>query len=419
MTNTDTSSATALLEDETTSTFADLGIADDLIRVLTERGIDTPFPIQSLTIPDGLAGGDVCGKASTGSGKTIAFGIPMIERTEKSRPGHPHSLILAPTRELATQIAEELRPLAKVRGLYVAAIYGGVSMDAQISKITRGVDIVVATPGRLIDLMDRKEIALDETSIVVLDEADQMADMGFLPQVQRIMRMIRQPCQTMLFSATLDGAIGTIIRRYLNEPIHHEVASTTTTVETMEHRFIAVHQMDKARVAAAISRNVGRTLAFVRTKRGADRVAAALRDEGIDAQAIHGDLSQVRRERTMSDFKAGKLGMLVATNVAARGIHVDGVDVVIHYDPPEDHKSYVHRSGRTARAGDTGLVVTLVLWDQEIDVKRLQRMAKISEPIVEMFSNDERLRDFTNWRPSSDDHRRRPPARGRLARAAR
>jgi superfamily II DNA/RNA helicase len=307
-----------------------------------------------------------------------------------------------PTRELAVQVKEELEPLGAARGTRVAAIYGGARMEAQIKSLETGVEVAVATPGRMIDLIDRKEIFLDDVDQVVLDEADRMADMGFLPQVEWILRHIPGQHQTLLFSATLDGVVDTLIKRYQADPVMHEVVAEEVTVDQMQHRFLAVHDMDKVRVAAKIVSSVNRTIIFVRTKRAADRVAGDLRREGVDAASIHGDLRQSHREKALKDFADGKLRALVATDVAARGIHVDDIDVVIHYDPPEDHKDYVHRSGRTARAGESGVVVTLVLWNEELPVKRLLKRLKIDQPIVEVFSNDARLTDLAAWDPRDD-----------------
>jgi superfamily II DNA/RNA helicase len=387
----------------TTQSFADLGVADDLVAVLDAAEITAPFPIQALTIPDALEGRDVTGKAKTGSGKTLAFGLPMAQRLSKAKKGRPRALVLVPTRELANQVAEDLDPLVRARSLSLVAVYGGASMRRQIDAVGRGVEIVVATPGRLIDLMQRGVVRLGDVEIVTIDEADQMADMGFLPQVRRIMRSVEADHQTMLFSATLDGAVGALIRSYMHDPIFHEVASATETVETMEHRFLKVHHMDKVKVAAAIARSAERTLMFVRTKVACDKVTKELRDLGVAARAIHGDLPQRMREKALGGFADGRTPVLVATNVAARGLHVEGVDIVLHYDPPDDPKTYLHRSGRTARAGESGLVVTLVEWDQVNEVIRIQRRAGLNIPIVKMFSNDERLGDLATWDPPEDE----------------
>ncbi|MEE8498495.1 MAG: DEAD/DEAH box helicase [Acidimicrobiia bacterium] len=388
------------------TSFTALGVSREIVEILTGRGIVEPFPVQVMTIPDAMAGRDVCGKAQTGSGKTLAFGIPMIERTTKSQPKYPRSLVLVPTRELCRQVSDELRPLADSQGLSLVAVYGGAPMGAQIDKIKNGADIVVATPGRLIDLVDRKVVSVESVECAVIDEADQMADMGFLPQVHAIMREIRGTPQVMLFSATLDGAVRSLVNAYLSDPVRHEVEASGDIVDEQTHRFVAVHYMDKAKVAANIIGSVGRTLIFVGTKRNADRVTTQLRDEGVKARAIHGDKRQSERERALADFIDGRLPALVATNVAARGLHIDEVDIVMHYDPPQDYKSFVHRSGRTARAGETGLVVSLVEWDQVEDVERLQRASGLNYEIVKMYSNDERLRDLAGFEPDRVEFKR-------------
>jgi superfamily II DNA/RNA helicase len=380
------------------TTFGALGISADLVAALDEVGITAPFPVQSLTIPDLLEGRDVCGKAKTGSGKTLAFGLAVVERVQRAQPGRPAALVMVPTRELATQVAAELTPLAAVRNLSVRAVYGGTDLDRQSSALRKGVDIVVATPGRLIDLIERKAVALTDIGLVVLDEADRMADMGFLPQVEWVLRHVGTPHQTMLFSATLDGDVDHVVRIHMHDPVFHEVESDRVDVDDMEHRFLSVHQMDKVKVAAAIARGAERCLVFVRTKRGADRLADQLEREGVMALPIHGDLRQTARERALRDFTSGKLHVLVATDVAARGIHVDEIDVVMHYDPPADHKAYVHRSGRTARAGTSGAVATLVLWDQVRDIGLLQKRLGLDLPLMEVFSNDPRLADLSAWK---------------------
>jgi superfamily II DNA/RNA helicase len=376
-----------------TTTFEALGVSRDLVAALADQNIAEPFPIQVLTIADALAGRDVCGKAKTGSGKTLAFGLPLIDRVQEASPRCPTGLVLVPTRELANQVYGVLEPLAARRGHRVAAVYGGVGFEGQIAALRGGVTIVVGTPGRLIDLLERGELRLRAVQVLVLDEADRMLDMGFLPQVQKILYRLETEPQTMLFSATLDVAIRRLVDRYMRDPVFHEVASREPTVDEMDHRFLLVHQMDKAKVAAAIMRGVQRTLVFSRTKRGADRLVADLRRDGVKAEAIHGDLRQAVRERALADFSAGKVPVLVATDVAARGLHIDSVDIVLHYDPAEDHKAYLHRSGRTARAGETGVAVTLLLWNQENEVRAVRRPLGITAPIVEVFSNDPRLAD--------------------------
>jgi superfamily II DNA/RNA helicase len=382
-------------------TFDALGVSPELVDALSASGITDPFAIQTLTVADALAGHDVCGKAKTGSGKTLAFGLPMLQRVPNGRPKHPTGLVLVPTRELAVQVFEVLAPLAKAAGKKVVAVYGGASMDRQIKSLAAGVDIVIATPGRLIDLGDRGDVSVADVQLIVLDEADRMADMGFMPQVEWVLRRMPKEHQTLLFSATLDGDVDHLVRRYMHKPVRHEVISETVTVDEMQHRFLSVHQLDKPKVAAAIANANFRTLIFVRTKRGADRLALQLKREGVKAGAIHGDLRQGQRERALKDFTDGKLAALVATDVAARGIHVDDIDVVVHYDPPEDHKAYLHRSGRTARAGSDGVVVTLVLWNQIMEVERMQKRIGVKMPIVEMFSNDTRLADLAGWDPAA------------------
>ena len=391
---------------ETTRSFDALGIDADLVEALGAQGIRDPFPIQALTIPDALTGRDICGKAKTGSGKTLAFGLPLLQRlqapaesSDSYRGRAPRGLVLVPTRELARQVADVLEPLAERRGITLGLCYGGTNMELQVKAVRAGMDVAIATPGRLIDLRQRGEIDLGRIEIVVLDEADRMADMGFTPQVEWLLRHLTGRKQTMLFSATLDGDVDRLIRHELTDPVHHEVVSETATVSGMAHRFIQVHQMDKVKVAAAICRRAERVIVFSRTKRGADRLTELLRKEDVDARAIHGDLRQQARERALKAFSEGRLPVLVATDVAARGLDVDNVDVVIHFDPPEDHKAYLHRSGRTARAGKEGLVVTLVLWNEQMEIERIQKRLGLTAPIVEMFSNDPRLAHLASWDP--------------------
>jgi superfamily II DNA/RNA helicase len=386
------------------TTFAELGLRAELTEALATEGITEPFAIQKLTVEDGLAGRDVCGKAATGSGKTLAFGLPVLQRIRPAeRPNHPRVFVLVPTRELAGQVVDVLKPLGKAVGVRVSAFYGGTDIEKQIRLLQKGVEIAVATPGRLIDLFERKAISGDDVEAVVLDEADRMADMGFLPQVEWVLRHIKGEHQTLLFSATLDGDVDVLIRRYLHDPVRHEVVQEKQTVTTMEHRFLGVHQLDRVKVVEAISRGAERTLVFVRTKRGADRLVEQLRKENVRAAAIHGDLRQAARERALKDFSDGKLPVLVATDVAARGIHVDGIDLVIHFDLPEDHKTYLHRSGRTARAGELGMVVTFVLWNQLNEVERMQRRLGMRVPVVEVLSNDPRLHDLQNSIPAAEE----------------
>jgi superfamily II DNA/RNA helicase len=397
MTDNDTTSAPA----DGPLTFEALGVDPRLVKALADQGITEPFAIQRLSVADALAGRDVCGKAKTGSGKTLAFGLPLLERLARAEPRKPRGLVLVPTRELALQVHDVLAPLAKAIDSRVVAVYGGADMNKQIKALADGVEAIIATPGRLIDLVERKEVELNGLEIVVVDEADRMADMGFLPQVEWLLRHVDNQHQTLLFSATLDGVVDGLIKRYQHDPVYHEVASATVTVDAMLHRFIAVHEMDKVKVAAAIARSTGKALAFTNTKRVADRLARALNDEGVKAAAIHGDLRQGQREDALRDFGAGKIKVLVATDVAARGLHIDAVDAVIHYEPAPDHKTYLHRSGRTARAGTKGLAVSLSIWNEELHIKRLQKRIGVIQPITEMFSNDPRLADLSSWEPGT------------------
>src|SRR4051812_8386591 len=358
---------------EPTVTFADLGLPEGVVRKLAQNGVTTPFPIQAATIPDALAGKDILGRGRTGSGKTLSFGLPTLAalaggHTEKKKP---RAIILTPTRELAMQVADALQPYGDVLGLKLKVVCGGTSMSNQIYALERGVDILVATPGRLRDLIDRGACHLDDVRIAVLDEADQMADMGFLPEVTEILDLIPKGGQRLLFSATLENEIDTLVKRYLNNPVTHEVDAAQGAVTTMSHHVLVVKPKDKAPVTAAIAARKGRTIIFVRTQMGADRVAEQLIESGVRADALHGGMTQGARTRTLEDFKAGQVNVLVATDVAARGIHVDGIDLVLNVDPAGDHKDYLHRSGRTARAGRSGTVVTLVLPHQRRGVFRL------------------------------------------------
>lgn len=404
---------TAANETATATTFQELGIAPDLVEILGDQGISSPFPIQALVIPDALAGNDVLGKAKTGSGKTLAFGLPLVERLTDAHPKHPTALILVPTRELCAQVAEALEPFVTARGFEMVSVYGGVSIKDQIDLLAGGAEVVVATPGRLIDLVDRRAAILEDVETVVIDEADEMANMGFLPQVHKIMRATGDNHRTMLFSATLDYQVRNIVHKYMTDPISHEVESDSVMVETSVHRFLEAHRVDKPDIIARIAAKYERTIVFTRTKRDCDYLAKALRDAGVKASAIHGDIPQAKREKTLARFVDGGLPVLVATNVAARGLHVDGLDVVIHYEPPDDPRVYVHRSGRTARAGEEGLVVTLVEWDQHDMARTIMRQANLNEPIVKMFSNDERLDDLVGWAPAP------PPEVKRLSQAER
>ena len=325
-------------------------------------------------------------------------------KAKEGGPARPRALVLLPTRELCVQVHEVLKPLGAALGLHVNAVYGGADIERQVKSLRKGCDVIIATPGRLIDLGDRGEVNVENLDVLVLDEADRMADMGFMPQVEWVLRRIAErPHQTLLFSATLDGAIDRLVKRYLTDPVFHEVASDTQTVSLMVHHFLNVHQMDRIKVAAAICSSFGKTLIFCRTKRGADRLVEQLQKEGVDAAAIHGDLRQSQREKALADFSSDRLAVLVATDVAARGLHIDAVDCVIHFDPPEDQKAYLHRSGRTARAGSTGVVVSLLLWNQIIEAEVIMRRLGLKRPIVEVFSNDPHLKDLANWDPTRED----------------
>jgi superfamily II DNA/RNA helicase len=388
---------------EPSVTFADLGVDPDVVAVLDSQGITNTFPIQSMTLPDALAGRDITGKAQTGSGKTLAFGIPMLAAVGPAKNKRPQGLILVPTRELCVQVTRTLEPLLKAKNMTAIAIYGGAPMGPQVDALNGGASIAIATPGRLLDLLERKAFLPQDVSIVAIDEADQMADMGFMPQVRRIMAQIPEDRQTFLFSATLDHQVAELIDKYMTDPIEYKVESESDTIETMEHRFLKVHYMDKAKVVKELSKHNNRILAFTRTKAGADRLSRDLKELDVAAAPIHGDLPQTKREQSLARFSSGAVGVLVATNVAARGLHIDGVDVVVHYDPPDDPKTYLHRSGRTARAGESGLVVTLVEWDQVNEVLGIQRRADLNVPIIKMFSNDERLADLAGWEPPPEE----------------
>jgi superfamily II DNA/RNA helicase len=362
--------------------FAELGIPSALAAALTARGITTPRPIQARTLPDALDGRDVLGRAETGSGKTLAFGLPLLVRTANARTRRlarrPRALVLVPTRELADQVHDELLPLADVVGLRLLAVYGGVSLQRQVQQLRREIDVVVATPGRLGDLLDRGACSLDKVDIAVLDEADHMADMGFLPAVTALLDQVPRGGQRMLFSATLDGQVDTLVRRYLTTPVRHMVAPTAAATALMVHQVRVVEAAEKVAVAAELAGHPGRTLVFVRTKHRAARLARQLDRAGIRAGALHGNLAQPARARALSAFAAGKVPVLVATDIAARGIHVDGIDLVVHFDPPAEPKAYLHRSGRTARAGAAGTVVTLALPEQAGEVAKLHRRAQVT-----------------------------------------
>jgi len=370
----------AAMPQPTAATFAQLGLDPRLVRALAVREIREPFAIQSRVLPDALAGRDVLGRAQTGSGTTLAFGIPLLTRLTASagrrQQKAPRGLVLVPTRELAQQVADVLAPLGRSVGVTVTTVYGGVSISAQITRV-RDADVVVATPGRLIDLLERRACTLAGIQVTVLDEADHMADLGFMPAVTRILDQTPPACQRMFFSATLDRGVGQLVTAYMHDPSLHAVSSSTDSGPA-EHRVLVLSAQDKVPVAAEIASRPGRTLFFVRTKHGADRLAKQLSRAGIDAAAIHGDRNQNQRQRALNAFAAGHPRVLVATDVAARGIHVDDVDLVVQFDPPNDHKDYLHRSGRTARAGATGLVITLAERGQIRDLQRLHDAAGVT-----------------------------------------
>ena len=365
------------------TSFADLGVPAPIVASLAERGIDAPFPIQALTLADTLAGRDVSGKAPTGSGKTLAFGIPLVVGCPTAERRRPRRLVLVPTRELATQVADELSKLAGRKGPRVAAFFGGVPIPRNIKALERGVDIAVACPGRLTDLIDQRLVRLDDVDVVVLDEADRMADMGFLPQVRKLLDKCRDDRQTVLFSATLDGDIDVLVRNYQHDPVLHELEVPEEELPDIAHHFWAVDRTERVATAAQVVDRMGPTVVFCRTKRGAERVAKQLTNAGVAAAAIHGDRSQNQRDRALEDFRAGRAQALVATDVAARGIHVDDVAAVIHFDPPEDPKDYVHRSGRTARAGAAGVVVCLVIPEKRSAVRGLQRSLDLPSGLLD------------------------------------
>ncbi|WP_079079321.1 DEAD/DEAH box helicase [Streptomyces sp. DSM 15324] len=366
--------------DETTEiTFAALGLPEGVVRKLAQNGVTVPFPIQAATIPDALAGKDILGRGRTGSGKTLSFGLPTLAtlaggHTQKHKP---RAVILTPTRELAMQVADALQPYGDVLGLKMKVVCGGTSMGNQIYALERGVDILVATPGRLRDIINRGACSLEDVQIAVLDEADQMSDLGFLPEVTELLDQVPTGGQRMLFSATMENEIKTLVDRYLNKPVSHEVDAAQGAVTTMSHHILIVKPKDKAPVTAAIASRKGRTIIFVRTQLGADRVAEQLREAGVKADALHGGMTQGARTRTLADFKDGYVNVLVATDVAARGIHVDGIDLVLNVDPAGDHKDYLHRAGRTARAGRTGTVVSLSLPHQRRQIFRLMEDAGV------------------------------------------
>ena len=410
------------------ATFANIGLPTALVNALRDQGLDRPFAIQTVTIPDSLAGRDVLGRAQTGSGKTLAFGLPMLARLAgaKSVARAPRGLVLVPTRELASQVDAALAPLARALNLTVATVVGGLSMNRQIAELARGVDLLVATPGRLTDHVQQRTVDLGRVQITALDEADHMADMGFLPQVTRLLDLTPKG-QRLLFSATLDGDVDKIVRKYMTDPVTHSTAPVTASVTTMEHHLLLIDPDDKKNVVAHVAAREGRTIMFVRTKHGVDRLAKQLRATGAKAGALHGGKAQNNRTRTLDAFKAGSTPVLVATDVAARGIHVDDVSLVVHVDPPADPKDYLHRAGRTARAGDEGTVVTLVTHPERHDVETMTRKAGVRATSTPVRAGDADLARITGARTPSgapvpepatavqNPPRRRPTVRTGLA----
>jgi len=391
--------------------FAELGLPAVLVTALHRRGITAPFPIQAATLPDALAGRDVLGRGQTGSGKTLAFGLPMLARLSSGRTVRyaPRGLVLVPTRELAMQVSDALEPFAHALGLQCKVVVGGTPYGKQIDALRRGVDVVIATPGRLTDLVEQKACTLGSVEVTVLDEADHMADMGFLPQVRKLLDQVPADGQRLLFSATLDRDVDTLVRLYLSDPVTHSVAPASASVTTMEHHLLVVTPADKTAVVADIARRQGRTMMFVRTKHGADRLAKQLGRVGVSAGSLHGGKTQNARTRTLNEFRDGDVPVLVATDVAARGIHVDDVSLVVHVDPPTDSKDYLHRAGRTARAGSAGTVVTLVMSAQQREVEAMTRKAGIrpeSTPVRPGSADLVRLTDA-----QAGEHPA-PPARG-------
>jgi superfamily II DNA/RNA helicase len=383
--------------------FADLPLPPALQGVLVEQGLHSPFPIQAATLPDSMAGRDVLGRGRTGSGKTIAFGLPLLARTagRRAAPRYPLALVLVPTRELAQQVSTALEPYAKAVGLGVTTVFGGVSIQRQIDELRRGVEVLVATPGRLADVIERGACRLDKVAVTVLDEADQMADMGFLPQVTRLLDQVAPGGQRMLFSATLDGNIDRLVRRFLVDPVTHSVDPPAATVSTMDHHVLHVDLADKQAAITSIAARDGRVIMFMGTKHRADRLARQLLAAGVRAAALHGGKSQPQRTRTLEQFRTGVVTALIATDVAARGIHIDGLDLVVNVDPPTEAKDYLHRGGRTARAGETGTVVTLVLPEQRHDMDRLLKTAGVRAQPVRVRAGDAELARITGARTPS------------------
>ncbi|MEV1328358.1 DEAD/DEAH box helicase [Micromonospora costi] len=397
-----------------TPDFAALGLPQPLVRALARQGITAPFEIQRATVPDALAGRDVLGRGQTGSGKTLAFGLPLLARVaagERARPLHPRALVLVPTRELAMQVNDALLPLGKAVGVFLKTAVGGVPYDRQIDALRRGVEIVVATPGRLGDLIDRGVCNLDDVEITVLDEADQMADMGFLPEVTELLAKTPAGGQRLLFSATLDGDVDALVKRFMTDPVTHSTAPPTAAVSTMDHHVLLIPPRDKFSVVASIAARDGRTMVFARTQLGVDRLVNQLAAVGVRAGGLHGGKTQRMRTRTLAEFREGRTNVLVATDVAARGIHVDGVSLVLHVDPPKDPKDYLHRAGRTARAGESGAVATLVLPKQRRTTLAMLEKAGVEPAETRVRVGDPALAELTGARePSGVPVRDEPPA---------
>ncbi|WP_432144507.1 DEAD/DEAH box helicase [Streptomyces sp. bgisy084] len=377
--------------------FAELDMPAAVLTSLAAEGVTTPFPIQAATLPNSLAGRDVLGRGRTGSGKTLAFGLALLARTagQRAEPGKPLALVLVPTRELAQQVTDALTPYAKALSLRLATVVGGMSIGRQASALRGGAEVVVATPGRLKDLIGRGDCRLNQVGITVLDEADQMADMGFMPQVTALLDQVRPEGQRMLFSATLDRNVDLLVRRYLTDPVVHSVDPSAGAVTTMEHHLLHVRDTDKHATTTEIAAREGRSIMFLDTKRAVDKLTKHLLNSGVRAAALHGGKSQPQRTRTLTQFKTGQVTVLVATNVAARGIHVDNLDLVVNVDPPTDHKDYLHRGGRTARAGESGSVVTLVLPNQRREMDRLMADAGITPQSTQVRSGEAELTRIT------------------------
>ncbi len=413
---------------ENLPSFGELGLPTGLVNALARAGVATPFPIQAATIPDVLSGRDLLGRAATGSGKTLAFGLPLVARLDGggSAPRRPRGLILVPTRELAMQVTDAIAPLAAARGVSVRLVAGGLPINKQIASLERGVDILVATPGRLVDLIERRSCSLAEVEVTVLDEADHMADLGFLPVVRRLLDMTPTGGQRLLFSATLDGDVSILVEKYLDNPAVHALSTAEASVDTMSHHLFRLPHESKFGVIAEIASRPGRTIMFVRTKHGAERLAKQLRAVGVSADALHGGRTQSQRNRALDAFKDGSVPVLVATDVAARGIHVDDVSLVLHVDPPADPKDYLHRSGRTARAGESGIVVLLATPAEERDVRKMLTGAGVRPEQRDVTPGDAMVASLTGARRPSGEAiivakpvQNRPPKVGPSGRARR